>query len=90
MSGMNHRCASAQNVLDLTGNIAEWVRTSLPHPNNYTHVVKGCYWSGCYGGTKPNCAFRNPAHPPGFRSYEFGFRCCKNISRVSREDGNKN
>ena len=40
--------------------------------------MKGCYWSGCYGGSPPSCGFVNPAHPGTFRSYEAGFRCCAN------------
>ena len=69
-------CLSDAGVYDLTGNVAEWVKRSFPHPNNYDYVVKGCYWSKCYMDNTPDCHFTNSAHPPGFRSYEFGFRCC--------------
>jgi formylglycine-generating enzyme required for sulfatase activity len=75
-SGSNVGCASEDGVYDLTGNVAEWVRRSFDHTNNYDHVMKGCYWAGCYGGANPSCASTNPAHPSGFRSYEAGFRCC--------------
>jgi formylglycine-generating enzyme required for sulfatase activity len=75
-SGSRTGCASEDGVMDLTGNVAEWVTRSFPNANNYDHVMKGCYWSGCYGGTPPSCGFVNPAHPGGFRSYEAGFRCC--------------
>lgn len=75
-SGSNEGCVSEDGVYDMTGNVAEWVRRSFPNSTNYDHVLKGCYWSGCYGGTPPSCAFVNPAHPSGFRSYEAGFRCC--------------
>lgn len=34
--------------------------------NNYDHVMKGCYWSKCYGGSEPGCGFVNPAHPGEF------------------------
>jgi formylglycine-generating enzyme required for sulfatase activity len=75
-SGARPGCVSEEGVLDLTGNVAEWVARSFPHANNYDHVMKGCYWAGCYGGAPPSCAFTNPAHPGSFRSYEAGFRCC--------------
>ena len=75
-SGSRTMCLSDAGVADLTGNVAEWVKRSFPHAKNYDYVVKGCYWSGCYMDTTPDCHFVNSAHPPGFRSYEFGFRCC--------------
>jgi len=75
-SGTRSECASEEGVIDLTGNVAEWVRRSFPNRTDYDHVMKGCYWAGCYGGAPPSCAFVNPAHPSGFRSYEAGFRCC--------------
>lgn len=75
-SGSRAMCISDAGVMDLTGNVAEWVRRSYPHPNSYDYVVKGCYWAGCYMDPTPDCNFTNSAHPPTFRSYEFGFRCC--------------
>ena len=75
-SGSRTGCTSAEGVHDLTGNVAEWVVRSFPNGNNYDHVRKGCYWSGCYGGAPPSCSFTNPAHPGSFRTYEAGFRCC--------------
>lgn len=75
-SGSNPECVSAEGVFDLTGNVAEWVERSFFHGTNYDQVMKGCYWSGCYGGSPPSCAFTNPAHPGTFRTYEAGFRCC--------------
>jgi formylglycine-generating enzyme required for sulfatase activity len=76
-SGARTGCVSAEGVYDLTGNVAEWVKRSFDHANNYAEVMKGCYWSGCYGGSPPSCGFTNPAHPGTFRSYEAGFRCCQ-------------
>jgi formylglycine-generating enzyme required for sulfatase activity len=76
-SGQRRDCVAEDGVYDLTGNVAEWVIRSFPNGNNYEHVMKGCYWAGCYGGSAPSCGFVNPAHPGTFRSYEAGFRCCK-------------
>jgi formylglycine-generating enzyme required for sulfatase activity len=76
-SGSRAQCVSAEGVYDLTGNVAEWVRRSDPAPRpGYDHVLKGCYWAGCYHEPQPNCAFANHAHPGSFRTYEAGFRCC--------------
>lgn len=76
-SGHRWDCVSEEGVHDLTGNVAEWVRRSFPNRRNYPHVLKGCYWAGCFGGSAPSCAFVNPEHPGQFRTYEAGFRCCK-------------
>ncbi len=75
-SGSHDGCANAFGVFDLLGNVEEWVVRTQPHANNYPHVMKGCYWAGCYGGNKPTCGSTNPNHSDGFRYYETGFRCC--------------
>jgi formylglycine-generating enzyme required for sulfatase activity len=82
-SGARGECVSEEGVYDLTGNVAEWVRRSDPPPRaGYEHVLKGCYWAGCYHQPEPDCAFRNSAHPGTFRTYEAGFRCCSEPERV--------
>jgi formylglycine-generating enzyme required for sulfatase activity len=75
-SGSFPECVSSYGVFDLTGNVEEWVVRTKPHANNYPHLLKGCYWAGCYGGSKPTCGSANPAHADGFQFYETGFRCC--------------
>jgi hypothetical protein len=82
-SGARAGCTSEEGVLDLTGNVAEWVRRSdVASRPGYEHVLKGCYWAGCYHEPHPNCAFRNSAHPGSFRTYEAGFRCCSDRGRT--------
>jgi formylglycine-generating enzyme required for sulfatase activity len=77
MSGARAECVSDEGVFDLTGNVAEWVRRRGPAPRpGYEHVLKGCYWAGCFKDPRPSCAFTNHAHPGTFRTYEAGFRCC--------------
>jgi sulfatase modifying factor 1 len=77
MSGARAECVSEEGVADLTGNVAEWVRRSTPSGRpGYDHVLKGCYWAGCYKDPHPSCEFTNAAHPGTFRTYEAGFRCC--------------
>jgi formylglycine-generating enzyme required for sulfatase activity len=77
MSGARADCVSDEGVYDLTGNVAEWVRRreGAVRPG-WEHVLKGCYWAGCYHQPEPTCAFTNHAHPGAFRTYEAGFRCC--------------
>jgi sulfatase modifying factor 1 len=78
MSGARAECVSEDGVYDLTGNVAEWVRRSKPsNKPGFDHVLKGCFWSGCFKDPRPSCAFTNAAHPGTFRTYEAGFRCCK-------------
>jgi formylglycine-generating enzyme required for sulfatase activity len=81
-SGTRESCVSEDGVFDLTGNVAEWVRRTYPTQKNYSHVIKGCFWSGCFHTREVSCAFKNPAHPGDFRSYEVGFRCCSEVGEV--------
>jgi len=85
-SGKRETCGSAEGVFDLTGNVAEWVVKTRAHPEackneeeeKHTYVVQGCSWVKCYRQPhEPACDYVNCAHPGGFRSYEIGFRCCK-------------
>ncbi len=79
MSGARAECVTEEGAFDMTGNVAEWVRKSpslAPFKPGYEHVLKGCYWAGCYKNPQPSCAFTNGAHPGTFRTYEAGFRCC--------------
>ncbi|MBI4953810.1 MAG: SUMF1/EgtB/PvdO family nonheme iron enzyme, partial [Myxococcales bacterium] len=75
-AGRRADCASGEGVTDLVGNVAEWVVRSFPNAHNHDHVLKGCYWAGCYNRGEPGCTFVNSAHAGSFRSYEAGFRCC--------------
>ena len=75
-SGARAGCASAYGVYDMIGNVEEWVVSRKASARPYTHVLKGCYWSGCYGGSKPTCTSTNAAHADTFKFYETGFRCC--------------
>ncbi|WP_437922690.1 SUMF1/EgtB/PvdO family nonheme iron enzyme [Sorangium sp. So ce291] len=78
-SGARPGCVSAFGVHDMTGSVEEWVVRTKYHVNEYPHVLKGCYWSGCFGGAKPRCGSTNPAHADGFRYYETSFRCCRDV-----------
>lgn len=79
LSGSRTGCVSEDGVYDLTGNVVEWVTRSYPNRTNNKHVMKGCYWVGCSEITPPSCSYINLAHAGTFRSYEAGFRCCKDL-----------
>ena len=70
-SGSYPACKSAFGVMDLTGNVEEWVATSRPQwPHRSS--LKGGYWSKKHAA----CRGTNESHGPQFRFYEVGFRCC--------------
>jgi len=76
-SGTRAACVSGFGAYDMTGNVEEWVVGDKKRHHTYEHVLKGCYWSGCYGGSKPTCTSTNAAHADAFKFYETGFRCCR-------------
>lgn len=71
-SGSFRACTSPFGVVDLVGNVEEWVSTSRPEWPHRS-ALKGGYWSKAHSG----CRGTNEAHGPTFRYYEIGFRCCK-------------
>ncbi len=89
-SGKRPTCGSAEGVYDLTGNVAEWVVKTHEHPEacqngeqrKHQYVMEGCSWVKCFREPhEPACGYVNCAHDGGFRSYEVGFRCCKDRAR---------
>lgn len=70
-SGSRPSCTSDHGVVDLVGNVEEWVTSSRPEWP-YVSSLKGGYWSKPWTG----CRGTNEAHGPMFRFYEIGFRCC--------------
>lgn len=80
-SGTRAGCTTSEGVVDLTGNVGEWVVRTRKNETNYGHVVKGCFWGKCFRPPHtPSCEYVNFAHPTGFRSYELGFRCCAAVT----------
>lgn len=79
--GARAECQSEDGVFDLTGNAAEWVVRTEDNDTNHDHVVKGCYWARCFRPPHtPACDYVNFAHQGAERSYEMGFRCCRDVS----------
>ena len=72
--GSYPRDRSVFDVMDMAGNLAEWVEAPLPKPVQYTAIVKG----GSFVNSAPwqfLCATRN-AHPKGHGGLGYlGFRC---------------
>jgi formylglycine-generating enzyme required for sulfatase activity len=71
-SGAFPACVSSAGVVDLVGNIEEWVTTSRPEWA-FKSALKGGFWAKPWAG----CRGTNDSHGPMFRFYEVGFRCCK-------------
>ncbi len=72
-SGTKPRCKSAFGVYDLTGNVDEWTRSSIP--GERPSVLKGGYW----GPVRTRCRPATKAHDEGHAFYQQGFRCCDNV-----------
>ena len=69
-SGARADCKSPHGVMDMTGNVDEWVvnETGKPHHS----ALKGGYWSWVRGRCRPV----TDGHAEDFRYYQIGFRCC--------------
>jgi hypothetical protein len=77
-SGSRPECKTPEGVFDLTGNAAEWVLRTEKNETNYDYVLKGCYWARCFRPPYlPACDYVNYQHQGAERSYEMGFRCCR-------------
>ena len=73
-SGENPLCASPYGVMDMTGNVDEWVVNESGKP--YKSGLKGGYW----GPVRDRCRPMTTAHNERFAFYQIGFRCCKDAS----------
>lgn len=71
-SGSFPKCESPYGVMDMTGNVEEWVTTTRPEWQ-FRSSLKGGYWAKPWVG----CRGTNDSHGPNFRFYEVGFRCCQ-------------
>ncbi len=77
-SGSRPSCTSPYGVVDMIGNVEEWVSTSRAEWA-YPSSLKGGYWAKPWSG----CRGTNDSHGPLFRFYEVGFRCCSEPETVT-------
>ncbi len=91
-TGALRGCVSDEGVLDLIGNLHEWVSGSVTESfidqldtepvdrhDQHWHSGNGIFMGGFYStGSQlgPGCYFTTVAHEPGYHDYSTGFRCC--------------
>jgi len=73
-SGSRPGCKSGFGVFDLTGNVDEWVRADQERSRRRSRfaALKG----GAWGHVRNACRPVTTSHPPDFKYYFIGFRCC--------------
>jgi formylglycine-generating enzyme len=93
LSGAYPGCATPEGVLDMVGNLHEWVadrvdgslRSKLPVPAIVQrrigkHPGNGIFMGGFFSTMSQHgdgCQFVTAAHDPRYHDYSTGFRCCK-------------
>jgi sulfatase modifying factor 1 len=70
-TGANPQCASPFGVLDMAGNVAEWVSVD-GYAEGSSVVQKGNWWQP----GKHACRDRQGGHDRHYKGTETGFRCC--------------
>jgi formylglycine-generating enzyme required for sulfatase activity len=70
-AGAHPQCASPFGVLDMAGNVAEWVSVD-GHPDGSAVVQKGNWWQP----GKHACRDAQWGHDRFYKGTETGFRCC--------------
>ena len=70
--GADARCASPFGVLDLAGNVEEWVAAD-GHKMGWRQVLKGSYWIP----SRHACRQFQVGHGPEYGGRETGTRCCR-------------
>ena len=75
-SGQMPGCVSDDGVHDLTGNVDEWTLADHDRPREKAKfsALKG----GAWGHVRNACRPMTTSHPPEFRYYFIGLRCCAN------------
>jgi len=76
-SGSNAGCVSSEGVLDLCGNVEEWTRRRDGGTPDSSGALKGRYWA-----ESRTCQQAVTTVGNGFRFYELGFRCCREVDEI--------
>jgi len=73
--GANAGCVGEDAVFDLCGNVEEWTRRrDGGNGPDFSGALKGRYWA-----ESRTCQNAVTNHGNGFRFYEIGFRCCRDV-----------
>lgn len=85
--GDDTECISPFGILDLNGNVNEWVSLPWNEPPHRA-ALKGGWW----GPVRNRCRATAIGHDERYFGYEVGFRCCQDAEEPSnqtteREDG---
>jgi sulfatase modifying factor 1 len=83
-SGQKASCVSDFGVHDLTGNVDEWARADHDRPRE--HAKFAALKGGAWGHVRNACRPVTTSHPPEFRYYFIGFRCCSDVAGAARGD----
>lgn len=77
-SGQMAGCVSDYGVHDLTGNVDEWTLADHDRPREKAKfsALKG----GAWGHVRNACRPMTTSHPPEFRYYFIGLRCCTGLA----------
>jgi len=82
-SGQMAGCVSDYGVHDLTGNVDEWAIADHERPRE--HAKFSALKGGAWGHVRNACRPVTTSHPPEFRYYFIGFRCCADAAPSSAE-----
>ena len=74
-AGESPGCTGPDQVFDLEGNVEEWTRRRDGGTKDFHGSLKGRYWA-----EPRTCQSAVNTHGDGFRFYEIGFRCCRDLS----------
>jgi len=80
-TGEHPDCANGFGVVDMVGNLHEWVATDAATP-------KGTFAGGYYLDTSLNgdgCGYKTQAHAHDYHDYSTGFRCCADVQSPAKE-----
>ncbi len=79
-SGRYKTCISSYGIVDMMGNVEEWVASR--EKRRFPGALMGGFWAKPWTG----CRGTNDAHQPSFAFYETGFRCCKDVKNDVEDD----
>jgi formylglycine-generating enzyme len=74
--GSHERCKSPFGVMDLAGNMEEWVAAD-GHKQGFAQIMKGSWWIP----SRHACRQFQIGHGPEYGGAETGTRCCKDVGK---------